>query len=105
MRNFALHYMYRNGGVYMQINLPKDKLQAFLDTNEDCEALAGGEYVADLFEGDMPITVNLRMENGECVVLAAARLLYDEEQDGWYMGERIEDEKLIADAFMKAMEA
>jgi len=88
----------------MYINLPVARLLNFLQTNEDCEALSGGEYVADLYDNEIPITVNLREEEGKIAVLAAARLLYDEEQDGWYMGERVEDEEMIRSAFMRAME-
>ncbi|MBQ3078790.1 MAG: hypothetical protein IJC48_02160 [Clostridia bacterium] len=87
----------------MEIRLPIEELKKFLETNEDCEALTQDEYVSDLYDGDTPLTVNLRLEDGKAVILAAARLLYDEEQDGWYMGERVEDEDLILRAFESAM--
>ena len=83
----------------MLLNISLEALKAFLDSNEDCEMLSEGEYVADLFMLDEPITVNLRLEKDGCAILAAAKLLYDEEQDGWYMGDRIEDENEIMKAF------
>ncbi len=89
----------------MQIKLPINELKVFLETNEDAEALAQGEYVVDLYEEEPPITINLRIDDEKVFVLAAAQLLYDEEQDGWYMGERVEDEELITRAFIRAMEA
>ena len=87
----------------MQIKLPINELKVFLETNEDAEALAQGEYVVDLYEEEPPITINLRIDDEKVFVLAAAQLLYDEEQDGWYMGERIEDGEEISKAFHDAM--
>ena len=89
----------------MLLQMDITKLKAFLDANEDCEMLSEGEYVADLFEGEKPVTVNLKIEKGACTVLAAAYLLYDEEQDGWYMGDRIEDESILVNAFEASMRA
>lgn len=83
------------------MNISLDALKAFLESNEDCEMLSEGEYVADLFDLAEPMTVNLRLEKDGVNVLAAARLLYDEEQDGWYMGERILDQ----DEVLKALDA
>ena len=87
----------------MIINFSLDALKAFLDACEDAEMLSEGEYVADLFNLDTPVTVNVKFEKGACHVLAAAYLLYDEAQDGWYMGDRIEDEKVVLTALEDAM--
>lgn len=87
----------------MTINISLDALKAFLEASEDAEMLTEGEYVADLFDTDAPVTVNLKFEKDACHVLAAAYLLYDEEQDGWYMGDRIEDEKAVEKALADAM--
>ena len=87
----------------MIINISLDALKAFLDACEDAEMLSEGEYVADLFNSDTPVTVNVKFEKGACHVLAAAYLLYDEAQDGWYMGDRIEDEKVVLKALEDAM--
>ena len=88
----------------MLLKIPKERLDAYLRDNEDCEALSEDEYVADLYDIEPPITVNFRLTAKGVEVLAAARLLYDEEQDGWYMGERIEDEEGLTQAFLRAME-
>lgn len=85
----------------MIMNISLDALKACLEASEDAEMLSEGEYVADLFDLDQPITVNLKFEKDAVNVLAAAYLLYDEGQDGWYMGERIEDEEIVC----KALEA
>ncbi len=87
----------------MMINISPDALKTFLENCEDAEMLSEGEYVVDLFDTDAPVTVNLKFEKGACQVLAAAYLLYDEAQDGWYMGERIEDGEEISKAFHDAM--
>lgn len=87
----------------MLLNMDITLVKAFLENNEDCEMLSEGEYVADLFDCDAPMTVNLKIEKDEIRVLAAAYLLYDEAQDGWYMGDRIEDETILVNAFEAAM--
>ncbi|MBQ1256125.1 MAG: hypothetical protein IIX93_02470 [Clostridia bacterium] len=87
----------------MIINISLDELKAFLENSEDAEMLSEGEYVADLFDTDKPVTVNVKFEKDACHVLAAAYLLYDDQQDGWYMGERIEDEAVVLKAFEDAM--
>lgn len=87
----------------MIINISLDALKAFLEASEDTEMLSEGEYVVDLFDADTPLTVNLKFEKNACHVLAAAYLLYDDVQDGWYMGDRIEDEKAVEKAFEDAM--
>lgn len=87
----------------MIINISHDALKAFLEASEDAEMLSEGEYVADLFDTDVPVTLNLKFEKDACQVLAAAYLLYDEEQDGWYMGDRIEDETVVLKALQDAM--
>lgn len=87
----------------MIINISHDALKAFLEASEDAEMLSEGEYVADLFDTDVPVTLNLKFEKDACQVLAAAYLLYDEAQDGWYMGDRIEDETVVLKALQDAM--
>lgn len=87
----------------MLLNMDAAAVKAFLNDFEDGEMLSEGEYVADFFDGETPITVNLRFEKNEIEILAAAKLNYDEEQDGWYMGDRIEDEIIIREAIEKAM--
>lgn len=89
----------------MFIAISREKLTAFLSGNEDCEALSENEYVVDLYDMEPPVTMNLTLVKDGVDVEAAAELLYDEEQDGWYMGERIEDEARIAKILTEAVEA
>lgn len=89
----------------MLLKTSKETLKAFLDTCSDCEEIAPGEYVADLYDTDKPMTLDLLFTKDGVQVLAAAYLLYDEEQDGWYMGEQTENVDEIDAALHEAMKA
>ena len=78
-------------------------LKAFLDSDEDSSALGGDEYIADLYDAERPLTLDILLKNGEARLVAAAYLIYDEEQDGWYMGDQVSDENEILEALKAAM--
>ena len=99
---FAVHYG-QNGGIPVLLSLPKDELKAFLLAGGDCEALGTDEYVADLYDAEKPLTVNLKETEKGFELLAAAEMLFDEEMDGWYMGERVEDAEMVERALRNAM--
>ena len=65
-------------------------LRAFLDHFDDAEQLSAREYVVDLYDIARPISLDLVFIKGGVGVDGAAELKFDEEQDGWYMGERLE---------------
>ena len=76
----------------MKIKLTKEasvRLREFLEAHEDAEALSTKEYVADFYESDPPFSVDLVFGRDAVYVDGAAVLRYDEEQDGWYIAERI----------------
>lgn len=79
------------------------RLKAFLLAGGDCEALGADEYVADLYDAEKPLTVNLKETEKGFELLAAAEMLFDEEMDGWYMGERVEDAEMVERALRNAM--
>ena len=87
----------------MLLSLPKDELKAFLLAGGDCEALGADEYVADLYDAEKPLTVNLKETEKGFELLAAAEMLFDEEMDGWYMGERVEDAEMVERALRNSM--
>ena len=87
----------------MTLHLPIKELLAFLQSSEDCEQLSGEEYVADLYDAQPPLTLNLRVSDSEIELLAAAVLEYDAREDGWYMGERVDDAAQIEAALSGAM--
>lgn len=86
----------------MLLKTDKNLLKAYLDTDPDCEQIGEGEYVADIYDTEKPLTMNLKLTKDGFEVLAAAYLLYDEEEDGWYMGEQTEDTAAI-DAVLAAV--
>ena len=83
----------------------KEKLLNYLNQDPDCEQLSAAEYVADFYDVDSPATVNfLITDKGDVDVGAAAQLLYDEAEDGWYMGDRLETPEAVL-ALLRAVNA
>ena len=81
----------------MIVNVDAARLRAFLEGSEDAEALGGGEYTVDLYDVDTPVSMDILFDKKGVDVLAALELLYDEGEDGWYLGEKIKDaERLVA---------
>ncbi len=89
----------------MELALDLKQLKAYLESGEDASALGGDEYIADLYDIPRPLTLDISLAGGKATLLAAAYLLYDEEMDGWYMGDRAQDADEITQALQKAIEA
>lgn len=70
-------------------------LNAFIDQCTDAERLSAREAVLDLYDIERPISMNFVFIKGGIGVDGAAELLYSEEADGFYMGERIEDAEAL----------
>ncbi len=87
----------------MRINIDSDRLRAFLDACEDAEALGGGEYTVDLYEVSEPVSMDLLIDQKGVDVLAALELKYDQEQDGWYLGEKLKDADKLAALLNEAL--
>ena len=79
----------------MMLNVDLKALESWLLQSDDAEELGGGEYTLDLYDVDTPISLNIQLGKKGVELLAALELLYDEELDGWYLGERVEDMALI----------
>jgi len=77
-------------------------LRAFLERCEDAEKLSEREYVADLYDNETPVSLDLVFVKGGVAVDGAAVLKYDEEQQGWYMGERLETPEAVRGALEEA---
>ena len=77
-------------------------LKAFLVAFEDSEALSESEYVLDLYDLDPPLSLDVTLGKNCLFVDGAAELRFDEEMDGWYIGERIEDAGSILRALTEA---
>ena len=87
----------------MIVNVDAARLRAFLETSEDAEALGGGEYTVDLYDADTPVSLDILIDQKGADVLAALELIYDEEEDGWYLGEKIKDTGRLAALLNQAM--
>lgn len=77
-------------------------LNAYLDQCEDCERLSAREVVLDLYDNAQPVSMNFVFVKGGIGVDGAAELKYSEADDGYYMGERIEDAAVIRSALEEA---
>lgn len=66
-------------------------LNAFLDQCPDCERLSAREVVLDLYDNEPPVSMNFVFVKGGIGIDGAAELKYSEADDGYYMGDRIED--------------
>lgn len=77
-------------------------LRAFLESNADCEAQAENEYVADLYDLEAPMTLDLVFVKGGVRVDGACLLAYDEEMEGYYIGEPVLEMETVRRALMEA---
>jgi len=78
------------------------QLKAFLEASEDAEQLSAREYVVDLYDNARPVSLDIVFVKGGIGLDGAAELKYDEAEDGWYMGERLEDAEEIRSALAEA---
>ena len=79
-----------------------NQLNAYLDSCPDAERLSAREAVLDLYDIARPISLNFVFVKGGIGVDGAAELLYSEEEQGYYMGERIEDADQLCAALREA---
>lgn len=77
-------------------------LNAYLDACEDCERLSAREVVLDLYDNATPVSMNFVFVKGGIGIDGAAELKYSEADDGYYMGDRIEDVQVIRSALQEA---
>lgn len=80
----------------------EEGLRAFLEGFEDAEQLSAREYVVDLYDIPKPVSLDLVFVKGGVAVDGAAELKYDAQQDGWYMGERLDSPEAVRDALEQA---
>ena len=88
----------------MIVKVDPTKLKAFLAACEDAEEVGAGEYAVDLYDTEPALSMNIEFTKDGADVLAALYLKYDEEQDGWYLGEKTKDVSLIEKVLLQAIE-
>ncbi len=77
-------------------------LKTFLTTFEDAEQLSEKEYVIDFYDLEPPISLDVSLGKDCLFVDGAAELKFDDEMDGWYIGERIQEPDPILRALNEA---
>lgn len=77
-------------------------LKTFLNQFEDSEQLSDSEYVVDLFDIEPPISIDLTLMKDAVRIEGAAELKFDEEMDGWYIGDRLAEPEAVRAALAKA---
>ena len=77
-------------------------LRAFLEASEDAEQLSAREYVVDLYDIERPVSLDIVFVKDGIGIDGAAELKYDEGEDGWYMGERLERSEEVLAALVQA---
>lgn len=68
----------------------KKALLAYLAGNDDCEQLSQKEWVMDIYDVETPASFDLVFMRESVFADGAEYLMYDEEQDGWYISGPIE---------------
>ena len=89
----------------MRLRLSDAQLQhlnAFLDSCPDCERLSAREVVLDLYDNEIPVSMNFVFVKGGIGIDGAVELRYSEEERGYYMGDRIEDADRVRSALVEA---
>lgn len=77
-------------------------LRAFLDASADCEALSEREYVADLYDLEAPMSMDLVFCDGGVRIDGACLLGYDEGMEGYYIAEPVTEPERVRRALAEA---
>ncbi|HIS03059.1 MAG TPA: hypothetical protein IAA75_04010 [Candidatus Pullichristensenella avicola] len=89
----------------MMLSLNKQELaalRAFLDGNADCEALSESEYVADLYDLEAPMSLDLVFCEHGVRIDGACLLAYDEGMEGYYICEAVAAPEQVRRALTEA---
>lgn len=87
----------------MIVNVDQNRLKSFLSACEDAEEVGKDEYTVDLYDTEPALSMDIEFTKDGVDVLAALFLEYDEEQDGWYLGEKTKDVGLIEKVLKQAI--
>lgn len=89
----------------MLLHLDARALKDWLTACPDAEELGNDEYTVDLYDAETPLSLDLQLGKQGVELLAALTLRYDEELDGWYLDQRVEDAALVERMLQSALEA
>ena len=91
----------------MKIALSPAEIAAFrnfLNCFEDAEQLSEREFVVDLYDAQPPISMDLTLQKDGVEIEGAAKLEFDDELDGWFLDQRVEDAALVERMLQSAMQ-
>lgn len=77
-------------------------LLSYLAASTDCEKLAEGEWVADLYDVEPPVSLDLVFKKDIVFADGAEYLAYDEESDGYYLAGPVESAERVAEILRAA---
>ena len=72
-------------------------LLGYLVASTDCEKLAEGEWVADLYDIEPPVSLDLVFKKDSVFADGAEYLAYDEESNGYYLAGPVESAERVTE--------
>lgn len=75
----------------------KTALTEFLANSSDCEKLSEGEWVADLYDVDAPVSLDLVFKKDSVFADGAEYLAFDEDAKGWYLSMPVESAERVVE--------
>ena len=88
----------------MLLNLDAHALEGWLSACPDAEDLGEREYTVDLYDVETPLSIDLQFTKDGAEVLAALTMRYNDELDGWFLDQRVEDAELVERMLRFAMQ-
>ena len=88
----------------MLLHLDARALEDWLSTCPDAEDLGEREYTVDLYDVETPLSIELQLTDKGVELLAALTMRYDDELDGWFLDQRVEDADLVERMLQSAMQ-
>lgn len=88
----------------MLLHLDARALEDWLSACPDAEDLGEREYTVDLYDVETPLSIELQLTDKGVELLAALTMRYDDELDGWFLDQRVEDADLVERMLQSAMQ-
>ena len=80
----------------------KSFLLGYLAESTDCEKLSEGEWVADLYDVETPVSLDLVFKKDSVFADGAEYLTYDEEAKGFYLSSPVESAERVVEILRAA---
>ena len=74
------------------------RLKARMEASGDADEVGTDEYVLDLYDAPIPMTLELSWSGGHLCALSCERLSFSEEMDGWYISGAVDDPAAVEEA-------